>query len=102
MRVFELDASNWKSIPEFYAALFAALGTSYNHSPNPNAMLDVMVWDSEMNEVKPPYTVRIVGTAESSEAVRQEIATAQQALSAAKAETIGVHFDTDLQIWPTQ
>lgn len=97
MRIISLDATSWKAVSDFYTALFDALGASQKHGRNPNALLDVLLWYPDLNEVQPPYTIRILGTAGLSKDVRDEIATVGRVLTHEDAETVGVRLETDLQ-----
>ena len=58
MRAIELDASAWRSVVDFYEALLAALGAPYWHGRSMGALIDSMIW-GDINEVEPPYTVKI-------------------------------------------
>jgi hypothetical protein len=62
MRFLDLDASGWRTSDDFYDALRKALGSPKGHGAGGEAFKDSMVWGG-MNEVEPPYTVRISGTA---------------------------------------
>lgn len=61
MQIIELDATTWATIDDFYDALFQALGAPKWHGRNLNALDETMVWDSEINALKPPYLIRILG-----------------------------------------
>jgi hypothetical protein len=68
----ELDATNWTTVPDFYHALLSALGAPAGHGRNINALIDSMIWGG-INEVEPPYSVRIHGVATLPEDVRDHI-----------------------------
>jgi hypothetical protein len=82
MRIIDVDATNWKSIPDFYGALLAALGAPNGYERNINALLEWMLWD-EREETQPPYTVRIIGTAKLPKEVRDEVEYVKQAVARA-------------------
>jgi Ni,Fe-hydrogenase III small subunit len=63
MKMLNLDASKWRSVGEFYDALLSAIGAPEGHGAGGDAFNDSMVWGG-MNEIEPPYTVHISGTAE--------------------------------------
>ena len=69
MRTIELDASKWKQEQDFYDAFFPAVGAPDWHGPNLDA-LDESLRDGDINQVNPPYRVRIVGTARASGEVK--------------------------------
>jgi len=60
MRIIKLDATNWKTVIDFYDALLAAIGAPKCHGESPDALVDSMIWGG-INAVEPPYTVRISG-----------------------------------------
>src|SRR5438046_9824366 len=72
MRIIELDASGWEKPVDFMAALQLALGSCQGHGHSPDAFVDSMVWGG-MNDVEPPYTVRVVNTARVPTEVRDYI-----------------------------
>lgn len=57
MREIELDASNWSSADDFYEALLPNLGAPGWHGHNLNALWDSIT--SDINEVMPPFRVRV-------------------------------------------
>ena len=59
MRVIELDASMWETPLDFIAALKDVLGSPEGHGSSPAAFVDSMIWGG-MNQVEPPYLIRIV------------------------------------------
>jgi hypothetical protein len=59
MRIIELDAGKWANALDFLLALKAALGSCEGHGTSPAAFVDSMVWGG-MNNVEPPYTVKVV------------------------------------------
>jgi hypothetical protein len=62
MRIIELDATQWKTIIDFYDALLAAVGAPKWHGKSPDALIDSMIWGG-INAVEPPYIVKISGAA---------------------------------------
>jgi hypothetical protein len=60
MLTINLDASGWKTVLDFYDAMLKALKSPKGHGRSVNALLDSMVWGG-MNDVEPPYVVRISG-----------------------------------------
>ncbi len=80
MRIIELDATQWKSIPDFYNALLAAIGAPAWHGKNPNALVDSMIWGG-INAVEPPYAIKITGSAALPKDVHDQIEAAKQDLA---------------------
>ena len=60
MRIIKLDATNWKTVIDFYDALLAAIGAPKWHGESPDALVDSMIWGG-INAVGPPYSVQISG-----------------------------------------
>src|ERR1700719_2439043 len=60
MRIIKLDATNWKTVIDFYDALLAAIGAPKWHGESPDALVDSMIWGG-INAVEPPYSVQISG-----------------------------------------
>ncbi len=58
MREIALDATNWKTPLDFYAALLPAIGAPAWHSEGINAITDSMITGG-INALKPPYFVRV-------------------------------------------
>jgi RNAse (barnase) inhibitor barstar len=58
MREIDLDAKNWKTVSDFYAALLPELGAPEWHGENVNALIDSMIWGG-INEIEPPYRIVI-------------------------------------------
>jgi hypothetical protein len=80
MRTIKIDATNWKTILDFYHAMLPAVGAPPGHGIGIAAFIDSMIWGG-MNSIEPPYTVRIEGTANLPEKVRNEIELLKQALA---------------------
>lgn len=101
MRTVELDAASWKTGIDFYNAVLGAVGAPPEHGLNVNALLDSMVWDG-MNTLRPPYTIRIVGAANLSKDIRDEIELVKRALAKARVDfqalrgrDVDIKFETD-------
>jgi hypothetical protein len=62
MRVIEIDASGWETWLDFACALKTAIAAPDWHGASINAFIDSMIWGG-INSVEPPYTIRIVKTA---------------------------------------
>ena len=80
MRVIELDATKWKTVPDFCRALLAAIGAPDWHGKSPDAFIDSMIWGG-INAVEPPGTIRISGTAMLPKNVREHVEVVTQALA---------------------
>lgn len=74
MRTIELKADDWKSVLDFYKALFAALEAPNWHSASIDAAIDSIVWGG-INKVQPPYLIRVTGARKLSAAIRKELET---------------------------
>jgi hypothetical protein len=85
MHIIPLDATNWTSILDFFDAVLPAIGAPAGHGHSVDALIDSMIWGG-MNALEPPYTVRISGTGEAPENVRDKIELVKQALAEARAE----------------
>jgi len=62
MRTIELDASHWKDLLDFVAALKVALGSPDWHGTRAAAFIDSMVAGG-INALQPPYVIKVVNTA---------------------------------------
>jgi hypothetical protein len=102
MRTIELDAAVWKTALDFYDALLAALGAPMWHGRNINALIDSMIWGG-INEVAPPYTIRVLHLGRSPKDVTEEVELAKHALAEARVEYRGRRgrdVDVRLEIIP--
>ena len=63
MRTIELDASRWRTPPDFVSALKVVLGAPDWHGPNSVAFVDSMIARG-INALKPPYVIKVVNTAD--------------------------------------
>ena len=79
MRVIELDADGWTTTLDFQHALRCAIGAPECHGWTCDAFVASMT-GSGTNSLKPPYTIRIFGTAAIASEIRTEIETLAQAL----------------------
>lgn len=86
MRVIELNATNWKTVNDYCDALRAALGTPEWHGSSVDAFLDTMIWHNDINEVNPPYIVRIEKAKGLPREILDEIEQLSRSLSRARAE----------------
>ncbi len=73
VKLVNLDASGWVTVLDFYAALLTAVGAPEWHGRSPNALVDTMIWSDEINELKPPYVIRISGTSKIPRNVKEHI-----------------------------
>jgi hypothetical protein len=85
MRTIKLDATNWKTVIDFYDALLAAIGAPKWHGDSPDALIDSMIWGG-INAVEPPYTIRIFGAEKLPKNVREHVELVKQALAKARLE----------------
>ena len=72
MLVIELDASNWHDVNEYYDALKGSLGSCEGHGSSPAAWVDSMIYGG-MNNIEPPYLIRLTGTSRCPLALKQHI-----------------------------
>ena len=85
MKIIELDGSNWTTVLDIYDALFIALGAPEIHGSSPDALVDSMIWGG-MNELQPPYCIRILGTATIPKIVKEEIEIIEHCIDRARME----------------
>ena len=88
---------------DVYEALLCALDAPPRHGRSLDALLDSMIWTDQVNEIKPPYRIRIVGTRAVPEVVRDEIAVIEEVLRHSRKEyqkrrgrDVEVEIETDL------
>ena len=98
-KIITLNASKWKTLSDFYEAIFEALGSPEWHGDNVNALTESMVW-GEINAVEPPYTVRIVSMKDPPPDVQQEltwtaegVAKARKDFKSRKGHDVDVNFE---------
>ena len=82
MRIIELDVSGCTTPLDFLDALSRAIGSPHLLS-SPDAFVDSMIWGG-MGSVKPPYTVRVVGTSKVNSEVKKEIEILAQVIKDAR------------------
>jgi hypothetical protein len=85
MRTIELNARRWRTVHDFYDALFAEIGAPDWHGRSVNALVDSMVW-GRINSLEPPYTVRVSGTEFTPPEVRDEVELTRQDIDEAGRE----------------
>jgi hypothetical protein len=61
VRVVEIQANNWKTAMDFVNALKGAIGAPQSPGSSPDAFIDSMIWHDDMNALKAPYTIKIIG-----------------------------------------
>jgi hypothetical protein len=61
MRVIELHADTWDTATDFVNALKVAIGAPDWHGSNPDAFVDSMIWHDEVNALRAPYPIKIIG-----------------------------------------
>ena len=85
MRIIQLDATNWKTVADFYDALLAAIGAPEWHGDSPDALIDSMIWGG-INAVEPPYTIHISGAEKLPKDVSEHVELVKKALAKARLE----------------
>lgn len=89
MRIINLNATDWKTVTDFYDAVLAAVGAPKWHGVSPDALIDSMVFGG-INSVEPPYAIRISGTANLPPDVREELEVAKEALEEGRKDFRGL------------
>jgi hypothetical protein len=100
MKVIELDARSWATVPDFYAALLPAIGAPDWHSDLPIALADSMIGGG-VNSIKPPYAVRILNTDSLPETVEAEVLKVVEAIynwKAARKARTGDDIEVSVQL----
>ena len=85
----ELDGSRWASKGDFYDALLPALGAPTWHGRNLDA-LNESIRSSRINEIRPPFTIRIRGLATMEPDAKQMVTRFAKLVAARKAEGMAV------------
>ena len=80
MPIIDLDATNWRTVVDFYDAILAAVKAPKGHGKSPDALIDSMIWGG-MNAVEPPYTIRISGAGALPKDVLDHVKLAKQVLA---------------------
>jgi hypothetical protein len=73
MKILNLDASQWKSPVDFYAAVNAAVKAPEGYSHGVNALFEAMIWDHAGDPDYPPYAVRIYNLPAAPQDVQDEV-----------------------------
>jgi len=79
MRIIELDASGCTTPLGFLDALSRAIGAPESRGLDVDAIVDSII-RNDVNSVRPPYTIRVVGTVKLDPKIRMEIETLAKAL----------------------
>ena len=87
MRAIDLDGSGWRTVVEFVGALKFALRSPDWHGSSINAFVDSMVW-GEINDLEPPYLVRVHSLPVDSKEIREYIQDLPDALVWARQEHV--------------
>lgn len=61
MRIVELDADGWVTATDVANALKKAIGAPEWHGSSVDAFVDSMVYHDDINALKAPYTIGILG-----------------------------------------
>jgi hypothetical protein len=61
MRIVVLQADNWDTAMDFVTVLKVATGAPDWHGSSSDAFVDSMIWHDEINALKAPYTIKIMG-----------------------------------------
>jgi hypothetical protein len=85
MRVIELNAANWKTVGDFYAALLPELGAPEWHGDSVNALVDSMIW-GEINQIDPPYRIIVRNVRDLPRDVANELNWAKHGLAKGRAD----------------
>jgi Barstar (barnase inhibitor) len=94
MRVVELHADTWDAAMDFVAALKVATGAPDWHGSSPDAFMDSMIYRDEINALKAPYTIKIMGADNAGAEAQEAICLYAQVLNDAGASDRG----TDLEV----
>lgn len=96
-----LDAKDWSRVLDLYDALLLGLGAPKEHGRSIGALLDSMVWGF-MNDIEPPYTIRIVNTEGLAKDIRNEIDLLAKCIiedRAAHREQDGTDVDVNIEVY---
>ena len=61
LRIVELRAEDWVTAMDFLGALKDAIGAPDWHGDSADVFLDSMIYHDDINVLKSPYTIRILG-----------------------------------------
>jgi barstar (barnase inhibitor) len=73
MQIVELHAERWVTAMDFLSALKTAIGAPDWHGDSVDAFLDTMIYHDDINTLKAPYTIRIVGAGKAGTEAQHEI-----------------------------
>jgi hypothetical protein len=73
MQIVELHAEDLVTAMDFARALKKAIGAPDWHGESVDAFLDSMIYHDDINALKAPYTIRIVGAGEAKPEARDAI-----------------------------
>ena len=85
MQTIELNAANWKTVLDFYHAVFAAVGAPKWHGESPDALIDSMIWGG-INAIDPPYKIKIPGLGSVPKDVYEHVDLVKRAVADARTE----------------
>jgi RNAse (barnase) inhibitor barstar len=89
VREILLDGVEWQTEEEFYSALLPALGAPAGHGRNLDALNDTIL-GGDVNEVNPPFVVRVIGSARMGEEARNVVKRFAVLIQTLKAEGVDV------------
>lgn len=79
MKTIEIDGRQWRDPLDFYKGLLAALRAPDWHGRNINALIDSIIVGS-INEIEPPYRIRVTGLDVAGEGAIEELTYAFNAI----------------------
>jgi len=89
MKVIHVDGAAWKTKDDFFAAFLSAVGAPDWHGHNLNALND-SIGAGGINEINPPFLIKIRGSTGMKPEAKQMVETFQQLVRNLKAEGIDV------------
>jgi RNAse (barnase) inhibitor barstar len=98
MKFIELDASKWKTTADFYEDLLDALGAPDWHGENLDALWESIV-DENINEVSPPFEIRISSTEHLPDVLRAYLRQFEELIVEARAEGVTVLVEFSPPLW---
>ena len=98
MHIIKIDASGWTTALDFYRTLCTAIGTPEWHGMSEDAFVDTMVVHDDINAVKSPYTIKIVGTAKAAPEAQAAIQSLTRRINTAAAAAAAADYGTDLEV----
>ncbi|MFN3523024.1 MAG: hypothetical protein ACK4YQ_12315 [Phenylobacterium sp.] len=100
MRRIELDATQWRTVGDFYDDLLRALGACVHHRRSPDALIESMIWGGGV-DVEPPYVVSVTGLEAASAAVAAYVRDVAQVISDARSwrrDRTGIDIDVSVEV----